>query len=60
MAGESAESVLKALHSLVEDETRYSSLALASTETFLEDFTLERQRGAVRRFLNLTSEVPGG
>jgi hypothetical protein len=60
MAGESAESVLKALHSLVEDETRYASLALASTEAFLEDFTLERQRGAVRRFLNLTSEVPGG
>jgi hypothetical protein len=60
MAGESAESVLKALHSLVEDETRYASLAHASTEAFLEDFTLERQRGAVRRFLNLTSEVPGG
>jgi glycosyltransferase involved in cell wall biosynthesis len=60
LVGESSESVLEALNTLVEDEARYASLARSSTEAFLKDFTLERQRGAVRRFLLLTPDVSGG
>jgi hypothetical protein len=53
VSGESADSVLKALHDLVEDGTLYYGLAQASTQAFLDDFTLDRQHDAVRRFLAL-------
>ena len=56
IADQPVDAVYNGLVHLVEDEALYMRLSRASTQAFLADFTLARQRAAVRRFLHLPED----